>query len=107
LNNLVGNAAKFTDSGSVSIIADTTEGGWLKVTVEDTGVGIPVDELENIFDKFYQVTKSETDIDVVVRGSGMGLAISKRIIEHYRGSIVAESQPNKGSSFTFIIPSAG
>ncbi|MDC0336492.1 sensor histidine kinase [Pseudodesulfovibrio sp.] len=106
LNNLVGNAAKFTYHGEVSLTATTTEGGWLKIIVSDTGVGIPQPELDHIFDKFYQVAQSTTDTDVS-RGSGMGLAISKRIVEHYRGTITAESSPNSGSSFIFTIPSAG
>lgn len=105
LNNLVGNAAKFTFHGVVTLTGTTTEGGWLKVTVSDTGVGIPPEELEHIFDKFYQVAQSTTDTDVS-RGSGMGLAISKRIVEHYGGTIHAESTPNQGASFIFTIPAA-
>lgn len=103
LNNLVGNAAKFTFHGSVNLRVTTTEGGWLKATVSDTGMGIPEEELANIFDKFYQVTQSTSNTNIV-RGSGMGLAISKRIVEHYGGMISAESKHDYGSSFTFIIP---
>jgi len=105
-NNLVGNAAKFTEEGMVTIVADTTEGGWLKVEITDTGVGIPPDEVNRIFEKFYQVCQDETATEIS-RGSGMGLAISKRIIEHYGGQISASSRPDKGSSFTFTIPSVG
>ncbi|WP_247648454.1 HAMP domain-containing sensor histidine kinase [Pseudodesulfovibrio sp. zrk46] len=107
LNNLVGNAAKFTHEGEVVIKADTTESGWLRVSVKDTGRGIPADELESVFDKFYQVAKAESDLKQVTRGSGMGLAISKKIIEHYNGSIRAESVVNQGSIFTFTMPAAG
>ncbi len=105
LNNLIGNAAKFTYHGEVTLTATATEGGWLKVVVSDTGVGIPQEELAHIFDKFYQIAQSTTDTDIS-RGSGMGLAISKRIIEHYNGTITAESAPNQGSSFIFTIPDA-
>jgi len=105
-NNLVGNAAKFTEEGNVTVTAETTEGGWLKVEVSDTGVGIPTDEVGRIFEKFYQVCQDETAMEIS-RGSGMGLAISKRIVEHYGGEITADSTPNHGSSFTFTIPSAG
>lgn len=103
LNNLVGNAAKFTFHGSVTLRVTTTDGGWLKVVITDTGMGIPDDELANIFDKFYQVTQSTSNTNIA-RGSGMGLAISKRIVEHYGGIITAESRHDYGSSFTFVIP---
>jgi signal transduction histidine kinase len=103
-NNLVGNAAKFTEEGMVSVVADTTEDGWLKVVISDTGVGIPPDVVSRIFEKFYQVCQDESATEIS-RGSGMGLAISKRIIEHYGGHIFASSTVDKGSSFTFTIPS--
>ncbi|MBI9079408.1 MAG: sensor histidine kinase [Pseudodesulfovibrio sp.] len=103
-NNLVGNAAKFTEEGMVSVVADTTEEGWLKVVISDTGVGIPPDVVNRIFEKFYQVCQDESATEIS-RGSGMGLAISKRIIEHYGGQIFASSTVDKGSSFTFTIPS--
>jgi len=106
LNNLVGNAAKFTYHGEVILDATVTEGGWLKVTISDTGVGIPKEELDRIFDTFYQASQSTKDMQVS-RGSGMGLAISKRIVKHYGGTITAESEPGKGSSFIFTIPSVG
>lgn len=105
LNNLVGNAGKFTYQGKVTLTATTTEGGWLKVTVSDTGVGISKPHLERIFDNFYQVDQESTSRKVISRGSGMGLAISKRIVEHYGGTISASSKPDQGSSFTFTIPS--
>lgn len=104
LNNLVGNAAKFTNEGSVTIHAKR-EGGWFVVTVKDTGVGIPPDQLDSVFDTFYQVAEANMDI-MVARGSGMGLAISKRIIEHYDGAITARSTQGEGSTFSFRLPFA-
>lgn len=104
LNNLVGNAAKFTHAGKVSIEA-VEANGCLQVTVADTGVGIPTEELEDIFEKFYQVAQSTSDTEIC-RGSGMGLAISKHIVEHYGGSIRADSTPERGSRFTFTLPPA-
>jgi signal transduction histidine kinase len=105
-NNLIGNAAKFTSYGQVDVNASTTEGGWLKISISDTGVGIPHDEIAHIFDNFYQVSRNKLS-DNVQRGSGMGLAITRRIIEHYGGSIYVCSEQDKGSIFTFTIPSAG
>lgn len=107
LNNLVGNASKFTYQGNVTLSASTTEGGWLKISVSDTGMGISKPHLERIFDNFYQVDQESTSRKVIARGSGMGLAISKRIVEHYGGTISAKSKPDKGSSFTFTLPSVG
>lgn len=106
LNNLVGNAAKFTHEGSVKVICDVTEAGWLLVEVADTGVGMPAEEVERVFEKFYQVCQDESSTEIS-RGSGMGLAISKRIVEHYGGRITATSTLDQGSSFIFTIPPAG
>lgn len=106
LSNLVGNAAKFTREGKVILTAGTTEGGWLMVKISDTGIGIAADEVEYIFDNFYQVQR-DNSVYEVARGSGMGLAISQRIIHHYGGQITAKSTFGKGSSFTFTLPSAG
>lgn len=105
LSNLVGNAAKFTQEGKVVLSASTTEGGWLKVEINDTGIGIPAEEVEYVFDKFYQANHTDPAYGVA-RGSGMGLAISKRIVTHYGGHITADSSLNKGSAFTFVIPAA-
>ncbi|QGY39497.1 ATPase [Pseudodesulfovibrio cashew] len=102
LNNLISNAAKFTEKGSVTLTAKAGEEG-VDFIVSDTGVGIPQDKLESIFDKFYQVARSKSDTRAA-RGSGMGLAISKRIAEHYGGSITASSVLGSGSTFTFTIP---
>jgi len=102
LNNLVGNAAKFTNKGVVTINVQR-DGEWLVVTVKDTGVGIPSDQIDYVFDTFYQVSESNRDINIA-RGSGMGLAISKRIIEHYGGAITARSVMDVGSTFTFRLP---
>jgi signal transduction histidine kinase len=104
LSNLVGNAAKFTDQGVVTLNAQR-EGEWLVVAVKDTGMGIPSDQIDYVFDTFYQVAELNTAMNIA-RGSGMGLAISKRIIEHYGGAITVRSTMNVGSTFTFRLPAA-
>ncbi len=101
LTNLIGNALKFTDEGEVRILA-RLRGNQLRITVSDTGPGIPSADLDRIFDKFYQV-ESNT-LGTKPKGTGMGLAICRNIIEHYNGTIKAESIPGKGACFTFELP---
>lgn len=115
LMNLVGNAIKFTPGGgSVTVTARRVTNGELhmlnpapetadciEVAVADTGIGIPVEELKNIFSEFRQVDSSITR---EYGGSGLGLSIAKRLVEMHKGSIWAESQVGKGSIFYFRIP---
>jgi two-component system sensor histidine kinase/response regulator len=121
LLNLLSNAVKFTKQGSISISArcvaapDTQPGTkgagavivrngqrlhpYIAVSVRDTGVGIASEDLARIFEAFHQVRSGDRQ-----RGSGLGLAISRRLIEAHGGRIWAESEPGKGSVFTFILP---
>ncbi|WP_051260968.1 ATP-binding protein [Desulfovibrio inopinatus] len=101
LTNLLGNALKFTDEGEVRIAA-RLRANRLRISVSDTGPGIPKPDLDRIFDKFYQV-ESNT-LGTQPKGTGMGLAICRNIIEHYHGSITVESQPGQGACFTFELP---
>ncbi len=103
LVNLLNNAAKYTVKGRVTVLADTMNNGDLRIQVADTGQGIPHDQLEVIFDKFHQVTNTDT-MDDIPKGSGLGLNVCKKIIQHYNGRIWAESDPGKGSTFLFTIP---
>lgn len=106
LVNLLNNAAKFTDEGSVELKAGTTDDGWLRFAVIDTGAGIPAEEKDLVFDKFHQVTKSDT-LEDKPKGTGLGLTICKQIIEHHEGRVWVESEPGKGSEFIFILPPEG
>ena len=108
LLNLLGNAVKFTDKGSVSLEVGLHEGDEeaddedtidLLFSVKDTGVGIPEDKLKLIFERFSQADASTTRR---FGGSGLGLAISKRLVELMGGSIRVESTPGQGSAFYFI-----
>ena len=77
------------------------ENDSVTVSVSDTGVGIGLDDLPHVFDKFYRVETEETR-DVV--GTGLGLAIAKSIVEAHGGRIWAESEPGVGSAFNFTLP---
>ena len=103
LRNLVGNAIKYTPvAGSVDLSVET-ENTVITICVKDTGYGIPADDLPFIFDRFYRV-RNETVKDI--EGNGLGLAIVKSIIERHGGQISVESEPGKGSCFSFILPLA-
>ncbi len=105
LMNLVGNAIKFTDNGFVQIHANFEkagkQSGKLIIKVEDSGIGIPADKIDDVFDSF---TQSNTSITRKFGGTGLGLTITKRLIELQKGSIKVESQEQKGSVFEFTLP---
>jgi len=103
LVNLLGNAIKFTEFGRVEVRALVQADERLHLEVSDTGAGIPADSLENIFDKFQQAGTGDTTSDKP-KGTGLGLAICKHIVEHYRGTIRAESVLGKGSLFLIDLP---
>ncbi len=101
--NLLDNALKFTTNGGVTLSCRyNQQQGVLDIMVTDTGQGIPPQDLENIFDKFYQV-RLDT-LRRTVRGTGLGLAICKQIVTHYGGRIHAESELGKGSTFHVELP---
>jgi signal transduction histidine kinase len=98
--NLVGNAIKFTDRGSVTISIAAADGAF-RLAVTDTGPGIDPDHHKRIFDEFQQVDSSSTRSK---GGSGLGLSISKRIVEMHGGSIWVESELGKGAAFHVRLP---
>jgi signal transduction histidine kinase len=97
LANLVSNALKFTASGGRVSIRVAREGNELRFAVKDTGIGIPEEALHSVFDKFKQIAKDR-------RGLGLGLYISKGIVEAHGGRMWVESQLGVGSTFRFAIP---
>jgi len=104
LYNLVSNAAKFTHEGTVTLNAARTQKDgqdWLTFAVRDTGIGIPGDKLEAVFEEFTQADGSTTRD---YGGTGLGLAISRRICKLLGGDITVQSEPGEGSTFTIEIP---
>ena len=103
VTNLVSNAIKFTPKGGmVTISVSRADPINILVSVKDTGVGIPEDKLETIFDKFYQV--SETKGAARKAGTGSGLTITKEIIEGHGGKVWVESKAGQGADFKFTLP---
>ena len=103
LTNLVGNAIKFTpEGGEISVSAKPfEEEGLVAISVRDSGLGIPADQLDKIFEKFHQV---EDSLRRSITGTGLGLAITKGLVEAQQGKIWVESEVGKGSTFTFTLP---
>jgi hypothetical protein len=101
LINLEGNAIKFTKTGEVSVSLKRPAPAFWSIEVRDTGAGIPMDEQQNIFEPFRQVSNSITREN---RGSGLGLAITKQLVELMGGEISLESQVGRGSLFTITLP---
>ena len=96
LNNLLSNAFKYTDSGSVTLSAELTP-AELVLQVSDTGAGIPKDRQKQIFERFYQVERDNI-------GSGIGLSLVQRLVELHHGTIELDSEPGRGSTFTIHLP---
>jgi CheY-like chemotaxis protein len=102
LVNLVGNAVKFTEQGSIDVTVSYGEpAGTARFDVEDSGIGIPTDKLESIFDTFSQADSSTTR---KYGGTGLGLAISRRLAELMSGSLTVSSLQGGGSTFTLTVP---
>lgn len=104
ISNLISNALKFTREGSIKVIAGIDEEDKIvKVSVEDTGIGIPKDQLKKIFERFRQVKNFSQDFN---EGTGLGLSISKGFIEALGGNITVNSVVGKGTRFQFTLPLA-
>jgi signal transduction histidine kinase len=103
LNNLIDNAIKFTPAGGsvgVQLGLDTADGKQsVLIQVTDTGIGIPIDERERLFDRFYRVDSAHT-----IPGTGLGLSIVKEIVTAHGGSISVTNSPDGGSTFSVSLP---
>jgi two-component system sensor histidine kinase ChiS len=100
LHNLLGNAIKFTDTGEVEIKAER-QNGQIKIEVSDTGIGIEAHQLEEIFSAFEQ---GDGSVAREYGGTGLGLSVTKQLIELHGGKIKVESKVGKGSTFSFTLP---
>ena len=98
--NLISNACKFTDEGAVTLYA-TADSQEIRISVKDTGVGIPEDKLESVFEEFTQVDASTTR---KAGGTGLGLPISRHFVDMHNGKIWVESTAGEGATFSFTIP---
>lgn len=101
INNVLSNAFKFTpDGGTIEVIVNQ-ESKYLRIAISDTGVGIPKDMMQKIFDRFYQVDGSHTREQ---EGTGIGLSLTKELVELHKSTIEVESDEGKGSTFRISIP---
>ena len=100
VNNLISNAAKFTEEGSITL-STRADNGTLRIAVTDTGMGIPKEKLEVIFERFRQADQSSTRR---AGGTGLGLDITRRLVRMHGGEITVESTLGEGSTFSFTIP---
>ena len=100
LGNLIGNALKFTPEGGLVTVDASREGDHVRFTVADTGPGIPLEHLPHIFDRFYQVRTTGR------AGAGLGLAISRGLVEAHGSKLEVRSRPGEGTTFSFDLPVA-
>jgi len=100
-SNLLDNAIKFTPEGGSVVIRAKEENGNVRIDIEDTGIGIPVEHLPRIFERFYRVDKSRSR---ELGGTGLGLSIVKHIVQAHNGKVSVESTPHQGSRFSVFLP---
>ncbi len=102
LHNILSNSIKFTDAGMIEMFS-AIQGNHLSISIKDTGIGIPSDRLDDIFKSFEQI---EGSLERSYGGTGLGLAVTKQLIELQKGNIQVESTLGKGTTFTFSLPIA-
>lgn len=102
LGNLLHNALRHTPEGGLVIVDAVPAGDLVEVSVSDTGIGIPSEEFDRVFDRFYQVEHGCRETG----GSGLGLSIVKQLVEAQHGTVTVESNPGQGTTFRFSLPVA-
>ena len=95
--NIIDNAVKYTENGGQVLVDQTAEEGCVRITVKDTGVGIPAQDIDRVKEKFYKANKT-------VRGSGIGLAVADEIIKQHKGILFIESTEGAGTTVTIVLP---
>ncbi len=103
LQNIIENALKYSDRGDKIFVAERIQEGKIEVVVRDTGIGIPDGEQQNIFSKFFRATNAKAKDEI---GSGLGLYVTKFIVEKHGGTIGFESKGSEGTTFTFALPTS-
>jgi signal transduction histidine kinase len=101
LLNLLSNAIKFTPAGGAIRVAARAHGDAIRIAVSDTGIGIPADRIEAVFEPFVQLARGPSSAR---EGTGLGLAISRDLARAMGGDITVDSVPGKGSTFTLALP---
>jgi signal transduction histidine kinase len=99
LGNLLSNAFKFTPAGGRIVVRGMADGDWMVIEVEDSGAGIPAEQLPHIFDKFYQVGEQARS-----QGTGLGLTIAHEVVSEHGGAISVDSSPGTGTRFRIRLP---
>ncbi len=105
LVNLIHNAVKFTPRGGTIRVGAERDGARIRISVADTGIGIPAEDLPRIFERFYKVDKARAGPRDREGGTGLGLAIAKHIVQAHGGQIWAQSPSRQGTTFYFTLPS--
>ena len=98
--NLLGNAIRYTEQGSITLQAEVKE-SYLWIYIIDTGVGIAPEDLPHVFERFWRADRSRSSYS---GGSGIGLAIAKKLVELQGGQIEVTSEVQKGTTFSFCLP---
>jgi len=101
ITNLLENAIRYTDAGGSISLRIASDPRWVRVSVEDTGIGIPEADLSRIFERFYRVDKARSRQK---GGTGLGLAIVKHLVQSMGGNVTVDSELGKGSRFSFTVP---
>ena len=101
LSNILSNALKFTKKGGSINVKTCVTGNNVEISVSDNGIGIPKDQLDKIFDRFYQV---DNKLSKEYEGTGVGLSLTKELVELHKGKVFVESEEGKGSTFIITLP---
>lgn len=104
MNNLLSNALKFTPQNGKITIKILPSASEIIIAVSDTGIGIPKEQQDKLFSKFYQIKHDKTDLSYITAGTGLGLYIVKGIVEAHGGSVSVESEVGKGTTISFSLP---